>query len=172
MSKAHSACDLAHSQISSLILPIPTKPTPALEQKWVFWWWLWPKWHVSVVVQCANVTVKLKLAHAHDLWSLGPGSRPHFYSSPTNCHQANPRFGANTSILVAIVATTTCACGCRLYGCHYKIKISPWVGFVNPEIRFTVRFQVQSCHFPSSQAPLWRKTDKFCCHSGPKHMCV
>ena len=171
MKKVHEAWNLAYSQISGPISPIPTKPTPVLEQKWVFWWRLWPKWHVSMVVQYTDATIKLKLAHKQGLWCLGHGSRQDLYSNPVNCHQANSRFGAKSSILVAIMAKTTCVYGCTLYGCHYKVKISSWARFVKLETWLTVRFIVQSCQFPPSQPPFWRKTDKFCCHSGPKHMC-
>ena len=35
-----------------------------------------------------------------------------------------------------------------------------------------VNFPVQTHHFLPSQSPFWRKKDKFCGFSYPKHVCV
>ena len=172
MIKVHEAWDLAHSQISGPISLSPTKPTPVLEQKWVFWWRLLPKWHVSMVVHYMDAIIKLKLVHKQDFWSLGHGPRQDFYSNSTNCHQANTHVGAKTSILAVNMAKTTCVYGCTLYGYQYTVKIGSWTMPMKLEIWLPVRFLVQSCYFPPSQPPFWRKTDKFCCCSGPKHSCV
>ena len=176
MSKVHEAWDLVHSQIYSLVSPIPTKPTQpvhwALEQNWVCWWWLWPKWHVSMVLQYTDAAIKSILAHEQGSWSFGPGSQPDFYSNPTNCHQAKPCFGAKTEYFGCNCGQNNMCVWLYIYVYRYKVNISSWARFVKLGTWLTVRFIVQSRQFPQNQPPFLRETDKFCCCSGPKHMCI
>ena len=97
-----------------------------------------------MVLQYANATINLKLAHTRGSWSLGPSIWQDLYSNPANCHQANPLFGAKTSILVAIMEKTTCVYGCTLYKYDYKVEIGSWARFMKLETWLTVRFIVQS----------------------------
>ena len=43
---------------------------------------------------------------------------------------------------------------------------------MKPGIGVMDNFPVEPHHFLQSESPFWRKTDKFCGCSDPKHMCV
>ena len=53
-----------------------------------------------------------------------------------------------------------------------KVIIGSSERYINPGLAIRDRFLVPPHHFLLSQSIFWRKTDTFCCCSGPKHMCV
>ena len=96
----------------------------------------------------------------------------YFYSNLIIFYQTGPHFGGKLTSCVAILAKNTCVCGCRpvLYYC--KVNIIILERFMKPEMGIIDNFLLQPRHFLPSQSQFWRKIDKFCGCSGPKHMCA
>ena len=70
MSKVHEDWDLAHSQISSPILLIPTKPAPALEESRQVLSPFWPKTFVYMAAEWWYIIWNSMLVHYQGSRSL------------------------------------------------------------------------------------------------------
>ena len=73
---------------------------------------------------------------------------------------------------MAVLDHNTCGWACRLVLYYSKVNISLLGRFMKPGMRLMDTFLFQPRHILQRQSPFWKKNDKFCCHSDPKHMCV
>ena len=73
---------------------------------------------------------------------------------------------------VTILAKTLRICCCRPVLQYLKFNINLLGRSMKPVIGIKDKFLLQPLHFLPSQSLFWRNTDKFCCCSGPKHMCL
>ena len=73
---------------------------------------------------------------------------------------------------VAVLAHNAHVCGCRLVLYYFKVNVSLLERFTEPGMVIMDQCVLQPHHFLPRKSLFWRKTDKFCCCYGPKHMYI
>ena len=73
---------------------------------------------------------------------------------------------------VTVLAQNPCVCGYRPVLHYFEVNISVLERFMKSGMGIMDTFLLQIHHLLQSKSILLRKTDKFCCCSGSKHMCV
>ena len=95
-----------------------------------------------------------------------------FHFNLTIFYQTSPHFEGALTSCVAVMAQIIYVCGYRPVLYYSKDNINFLGRFMKSGVGVMDQFVLQPHHFILSQSQFRRKTDKFCCCSGPKHMCV